>query len=73
MNRAVQSSVLSRPASTVAGALQSDRIPAPRTRTRTRTDSRDRNGAAGHGTSTCSPPVAWTTSDAPSARVSSTS
>jgi hypothetical protein len=73
MNRAVQSSALSRPASTVAGSLQADCIPAPRTRTRTRTDSRDVNGAAGHGTSTCSLPATWTTSGAAPARVSSTS
>jgi hypothetical protein len=72
-NRAVQSSGLSRPASTVAGSLQADRIPAPRTRTRTRTDSRDLNGAAGQGTSTCSPLVTWTSSGVPSLRASSTS
>ena len=61
MNRALQSSVLSSPASTVAGSLQADRMPAPLTRTRTSTDSRDLNGAAGQGTSTCSRPVTRTT------------
>jgi hypothetical protein len=73
MNRAVQSPVLSSPASTVAGSLQADRIPAPLTRTRTRTDSREVNGAAGQGTSTCSSLVTRVTSGAPPARVSSTS
>ena len=73
MNRAVQSPVLSSPASTVAGSLQAERMPAPLTRTRIRTDSRDLNGATGQGTSTCSPLVTRTTSAAPPARVSSTS
>ena len=73
MNRAVQSSILSSPASTVAGSLQADCIPAPPTRTRTRADSRDVNGAAGQGISTCSPLVTGTTSGALPARVSSTS
>ena len=73
MNRAVQSPVLSSPASTVAGSLQADHLPAPHTRTRTRADSRDVSGSAGQGTSTCSPLATRTTSDAPLPRTSSTS